>query len=684
MPSSTTGSAPSAAARHLLETHPDGDPWVVQQLREAAAREPPRRRPRRRPPLPRPRPARTPALRRPRRRPVRTGLRLPAHRTRDHRQPPAGRPRRTHRRPGPAPGHRLPPLPGPRPQRPPRRGLRHPRPRDPVHRATPAPGCACSPSSSCGTPSAPTNPTRRPAPAAWPGSPTGSPAATSPSGTSSACAPGTPRLRGEPADVALHHAERALAGGLQLGRRGPRLRGPRPGRPHLHVRGPARAVPRNCSPPGSPTSNARAGAAPTSPSATPSSAYVRYRRGRLAEAEDFVRAGPPARRARRSRARPCTGTPSAPSSRSCSPAAGSTRPRGPRGPRLRRALPGRRHLPRLPDRARRTAARPRPDQGRGRRTRRRRAPPRPARHAQPVLVPLAASPRPRREPRRPGAGGDHGARSREPGPAVRRPLGDRTGTACRGRGLLRARPASSSCEESVSHLERSPAAYELACALVALGTELRRTGPPEGSRRAPLPGLDAAVQCGADGLVEDRPRRAGRRRAAAAPLHSTETDTLTARERAAAALTVRGRTRAGRRGTAHRRAGRRTTAVGGVPEGGPDRAGCVLGEAGAAAAGSEARCRGASAGPRVPAYGVGPRAWACSRWPTGLGSQASAYGVGPAAVRPRVRDAGPAQPRTPVGRRPVARRWPGQTSVRKHVAPETARPLPAHGRRRVG
>ncbi len=52
--------------------------------------------------------------------------------------------------------------------------------------------CACSPSSSCGTPSAPTNPTTPRAPAASPNSPTGSRAATSPSGTSSACAPGTP------------------------------------------------------------------------------------------------------------------------------------------------------------------------------------------------------------------------------------------------------------------------------------------------------------------------------------------------------------------------------------------------------------------------------------------------------------------------------------------------------------
>ncbi|MFJ5269617.1 AAA family ATPase [Streptomyces sp. NPDC088358] len=97
-------------------------------------------------------------------------------------------------------------------------------------------------------------------------------------------------------------------------------------------------------------------------------------------------------------------------------------------------------------------------------------------------------------------------------------------------------------EESVTHLERSPAAYELACALVALGTELRRSGRPKEAAEHLYRGLDAAVQCGADGLVEEardelaaaglRPRR----------LHGTETDTLTARERTAAALTARGRT----------------------------------------------------------------------------------------------------------------------------------------------
>ncbi len=96
-------------------------------------------------------------------------------------------------------------------------------------------------------------------------------------------------------------------------------------------------------------------------------------------------------------------------------------------------------------------------------------------------------------------------------------------------------------EESVAHLERSPAAYELACALVALGTELRRTGRAKESAEHLYRGLDAAAQCGADGLVA-----AARDELAAAGLrprllHGTETDALTTRERTAGALTVQGR-----------------------------------------------------------------------------------------------------------------------------------------------
>ncbi|MER7172756.1 ATP-binding protein [Streptomyces mesophilus] len=95
-------------------------------------------------------------------------------------------------------------------------------------------------------------------------------------------------------------------------------------------------------------------------------------------------------------------------------------------------------------------------------------------------------------------------------------------------------------EESLAHLERSPAGHELACSLVDLGAELRRIGRTAEAADHLYRGLDAAAQCGADGLVEQardelaamgqRPRR----------LHSTGTDTLTARERTAAALAVRG------------------------------------------------------------------------------------------------------------------------------------------------
>ncbi|MER6209961.1 AAA family ATPase [Streptomyces sp. NPDC001642] len=97
-------------------------------------------------------------------------------------------------------------------------------------------------------------------------------------------------------------------------------------------------------------------------------------------------------------------------------------------------------------------------------------------------------------------------------------------------------------EESVTHLERSPAAYELACALVALGTELRRTGRSREAGDHLYRGLDTAVQCGADGLAD-----AARAELAAAGLrprrlHSTETDTLTTQERTAATLAAEGHT----------------------------------------------------------------------------------------------------------------------------------------------
>ncbi|TQK42844.1 AAA ATPase-like protein [Streptomyces sp. SLBN-118] len=98
-------------------------------------------------------------------------------------------------------------------------------------------------------------------------------------------------------------------------------------------------------------------------------------------------------------------------------------------------------------------------------------------------------------------------------------------------------------EEAVTHLERSPAAYELARALVNLGTHLRRTGRSKDAAEHLYRGLEAAGQCGADGLADAardelaaaglRPRR----------LRAIETDALTTRERTAAVLTAQGRDR---------------------------------------------------------------------------------------------------------------------------------------------
>lgn len=95
-------------------------------------------------------------------------------------------------------------------------------------------------------------------------------------------------------------------------------------------------------------------------------------------------------------------------------------------------------------------------------------------------------------------------------------------------------------EESVDWLERSPAAYELARSLVALGTALRRTGRTTEAAGHLYRGLETAQSCGADGLVDDA--RAELAAAGLRPrtLHPAGTDTLTVRERSAAELTVRG------------------------------------------------------------------------------------------------------------------------------------------------
>jgi DNA-binding CsgD family transcriptional regulator len=95
-------------------------------------------------------------------------------------------------------------------------------------------------------------------------------------------------------------------------------------------------------------------------------------------------------------------------------------------------------------------------------------------------------------------------------------------------------------EEAVSYLERSPSAYELARALVDHGAALRRTGDLHEAAEQLHRGLEGAMLCGADGLAErarDELAAAGLR---PRPLRTTGTDALTARERAVASRSARG------------------------------------------------------------------------------------------------------------------------------------------------
>ncbi|MFF0744621.1 ATP-binding protein [Streptomyces sp. NPDC004111] len=97
-------------------------------------------------------------------------------------------------------------------------------------------------------------------------------------------------------------------------------------------------------------------------------------------------------------------------------------------------------------------------------------------------------------------------------------------------------------EESVTCLEASPAAHELAVSWVALGRELRRTDRAKEAAALLYRGLEGALQCGADGLAAQ-----AREELAAAGLRprrlrdaDADSETLTGRERTAAELTVRG------------------------------------------------------------------------------------------------------------------------------------------------
>ncbi|MEV5875320.1 AAA family ATPase [Streptomyces sp. NPDC052101] len=94
--------------------------------------------------------------------------------------------------------------------------------------------------------------------------------------------------------------------------------------------------------------------------------------------------------------------------------------------------------------------------------------------------------------------------------------------------------------EAVDHLEQSPAAYELARAQIDHGAALSRNGRLQEAADRLYQGLEGAVHCGAEAL-------AGRARAELSaagmrplPLRYVPADTLTARERRTAELTVQG------------------------------------------------------------------------------------------------------------------------------------------------
>ncbi len=92
--------------------------------------------------------------------------------------------------------------------------------------------------------------------------------------------------------------------------------------------------------------------------------------------------------------------------------------------------------------------------------------------------------------------------------------------------------------EAVDYLERSPAAYELARALVGYGAALSRNGQLQEAADRLYRGLETAVHCGAEALAthaREELMAAGLR-----PLRHAQRDTLTAHERRVAEMTAQG------------------------------------------------------------------------------------------------------------------------------------------------
>ncbi|MFE8992307.1 ATP-binding protein [Streptomyces collinus] len=96
--------------------------------------------------------------------------------------------------------------------------------------------------------------------------------------------------------------------------------------------------------------------------------------------------------------------------------------------------------------------------------------------------------------------------------------------------------------QAVDHLERSPAAYELARALVGHGAALARAGRLHDAADRLYQGLEGAVHCGAEGLAARARRELSAAGLRPLPLRYAQTDTLTAQERKAAEMTAGGHT----------------------------------------------------------------------------------------------------------------------------------------------
>lgn len=94
--------------------------------------------------------------------------------------------------------------------------------------------------------------------------------------------------------------------------------------------------------------------------------------------------------------------------------------------------------------------------------------------------------------------------------------------------------------EAVDHLERSPAAHQLALAQVAHGAALARDGRQQEAADRLYQGLEGAVHCGAEGLAARARTELSAAGLRPLPLRYAQTDTLTAPERKAAEMTALG------------------------------------------------------------------------------------------------------------------------------------------------